>query len=244
MKISGGSYIFTIKLLPALVFLLLLSLTVSLGYWQLNRADEKTQFLELRALRAKAKPLLLSANSAEMLNEMDYRPVLVRGKYDNQHQFLIDNQIVNGKVGFFVMTPFIIEKSNKAVLVNRGWVAAYSSRSILPNIEFLAKQTELSGHINHFPSIGLKLAGAEIPTEGWPAVVQVAETQALVKRLGYPLFGFQLLLNENQADGYHRQWRQLAIMPPEKHIAYAVQWFGLAITLIILFLWLAGEKQQ
>ena len=244
MTVSVGSYDLTIKLLPSLVLILLLSLLISLGYWQLSRANEKKQVMELRDFRAKAPPVLLSANFESVLEKIDYRAVLVRGHYDNNHQFLIDNQIVNGKAGFFVMTPFILEQSNKAVLVNRGWIIANANRSILPVIEFSSDVKELMGHINHFPSVGLKLAGAEIPTQGWPSIVQVAEVEALTKKLGYALFGFQLLLDKNQSNGYYREWQQSKIIPPEKHQAYAAQWFGLAITLIILFLWLASEKSN
>ncbi len=100
----------------------------------------------------------------------------------------------------------------------------------------------LSGRVNSFPSVGIKLAGAEIPTKTWPAVVQVVDVPVLAKILGYPLFSFQLELDPAMQDGFLRIWHPLAIMPPEQHIAYAAQWFGLALTFAVLFFWFNFKK--
>jgi len=53
--------------------------------------------------------------------------------------------------------------------------------------------------------------------------------------LDYPIAGYQLLLDPDAADGFARAW-QPQVMTPEKHIAYAVQWFGLAIALFIIYI--------
>jgi len=65
----------------------------------------------------------------------------------------------------------------------------------------------------------------------------------LAKKLGYALLPFQIELDKNIADGFKREWQTATVMPPEQHIANALQWFGLALTLSILFFWYSFKKQ-
>jgi len=243
MQIQLGPYLFRPALVPGIIVLCLLPLLIALGIWQLHRADEKKALLQQHSQHSYDQRLQLTADTNDDADALRYRQVQVYGKYDSRQQFLIDNQIVHGKVGYFVMTPLILSGGKRAVLVNRGWVALNRDRSHLPDITFDARETTVTGRINHFPSVGYKLPGAEIPTEGWPAVVQVVDRDVLEKRLGYPLFSFQVELDKDQENGYLRDWRTTIFMTPERHIAYALQWFGLAITLVILFIWFSSKKQ-
>ncbi len=244
MQIQLGPYLFRPALVPGIVVLCLLPLLIALGLWQLHRADEKKALLEQRSQRSHDQRLQLTADSHDDGDALRYREVRVAGTYDSRHQFLIDNQIMHGKVGYFVMTPLILQGGTRAVLVNRGWVALNRERANLPDIAFDGHETTVTGRINHFPGVGYKLPGAEIPTEGWPAVVQVVDREVLEKRLGYPLFGFQIELDKDRENGYLRDWRTTIIMTPERHFAYALQWFGLAITLVILFISFSCKKQS
>jgi len=170
--------------------------------------------------------------------------VLVAGRYDEAHQFLIDNQILDGKPGYFVLTPFLIAQEKRAVLVNRGWVPLGEDRKALPDVSIKTEVKRITGRINHFPPVGIKLKGAEIPTEGWSSVVQVVDSRILAARLGYDLYDFQIELDADAAEGYRRQWKTASTIPPEKHLAYAVQWFGLALTLTGLFIWISSRKRS
>ena len=100
------------------------------------------------------------------------------------------------------------------------------------------------GRINHFPAVGIKLKGAEIPTDNWPAMVQVVDSQVLSAKLNYELYDFQIELDADQKEGFQRLWKITTIISPEKHIAYAVQWFGLALTLTALFFWKSSRKSS
>jgi len=114
----------------------------------------------------------------------------------------------------------------------------------LPDVNFKDESIVVSGRINHFPSVGLKLAGAEIPTDSWPSVIQVVDVSVLAKKLAYPLLPFQIELDNNQQSGFKREWQATTVMLPEQHIAYAIQWFALAITLTILFIWYSYKKND
>jgi surfeit locus 1 family protein len=138
----------------------------------------------------------------------------------------------------------VLPEEGKAVLVNRGWIPLNRDRTILPDVPIKAQQTVVTGRINRFPAVGIKLAGAEIPTESWPSVVQVVDSQILAKKLTYPLFPFQIELDKDLPEGYKREWHTSTIMPPEQHTAYAIQWFALALTLTILFFWYTCKKND
>lgn len=230
------------KLIPTIAYICLLLSLLALGNWQLTRSEEKRQLLKLQEQAASAEIINLSATTQGDLNTLRYKKVKVIGHYDVSHQFLIDNQISSGRAGYFVVTPFLLEGGSKAVLVNRGWLPINQNRAVLPEIKFSNIQTAIIGRINYFPSVGIKLAGAEIPTESWPSVVQVVDSSLLAKKLGYPLFEFQVELDKDSADGYQREWQTTTLMLPEQHTAYALQWFALAITLTILFIWYSFKK--
>ncbi|WP_027149649.1 SURF1 family protein [Methylobacter tundripaludum] len=232
------------KIIPTLVYLCLLPMLIALGMWQLDRSEQKRAFLKEQEQALATETLHLSATIEHNTEALRYRNVEVTGRYDVAHQFLIDNQISDGKAGYFVLTPFILTGETKAVLVNRGWIPLNQNRSILPDLQINKAEAIIAGRINHFPSVGIKLAGAEIPTEGWPSVVQVVDSDVLAKKLGYSLFQFQIELAKELPDGYKREWHTSTIMQPEQHTAYAIQWFALALTLTILFIWYSFKNND
>lgn len=241
MKTTVGQSTFKLSFISFLFYLMVMTLLISLGFWQLGRAEEKKVFLEKQKMSEEKEIIDLKFALATNQEDLRYRKIELTGEYDKEHQFLIDNQIVNGQAGYFVMTPLKIHGLNKTVLVNRGWIALNKDRRILPKLSVTTLKTTLRGRINNFPVVGIRLAGAEIPTEGWPSVVQVVDINILSKKLSVSLLPFQIELNADMNNGYVREWKKSTIIPPEKHIAYAIQWFGLAITLTVLFIWFSKK---
>lgn len=232
-----------IKLRWLFAYLGLFTLFLSLGAWQINRANQKQDFLDMEAKRVNEK-VELTAQTSDDAVALRYKPATVVGHFETSTQFLLDNQIDSGKAGYFVFTPFKIQNSNKAILINRGWIPLIEPRASLPNVDFQAeKETVLTGRINTFPSIGLKLDGANVPTKTNPAVVGVIDTQVLAQQLGYELFNFQFELDATAPNGFKREWAVAKIMQPEQHLAYALQWFGLALVLTVIFYFVALKKE-
>ena len=245
MIIKAGRYSIKFEKGPTLAYLCLLPLLLALGTWQLGRSDEKRLFLQQQEQgAASAEIIRLSGGIDSDVEKIRYKKAIATGHYDQTHQFLIDNQISAGKAGYLVLTPFVLQGEAKAVLVNRGWVPLNKDRSVLPDVSIKNEQTVITGRINRFPSVGIKLAGAEIPTDSWPSVTQVVDTDVLAKKLAYPLFPFQMELDKNLPEGFKRDWQTTAVMLPEQHIAYAIQWFALAITLTLLFIWYSFKKND
>ncbi len=216
-------------------FMVVLGLFVNLGLWQLRRADEKKALIAARELRSQDEPLRLTGGAETRPDELRYRRVQVTGDYDADHQFLLDNQVHDQQPGYHVLTPLRIAGGSRAVLVNRGWVPLGVDRAELPDIRIRNRHVQFSGLADHFPEVGLRLKGAEIPGPGWPSVVQVPEPERLAERLGYPVLPYQVLLDSSEEEGYVRVWREIRLAP-EKNQGYALQWFLFAAVAAILYI--------
>ncbi len=233
-----------IKLGWTLAYLGMFTVLLSLGVWQVHRADEKQAYLDLQAQRINQHIDLMNSQPVENIIQIRYKQATITGTYDVAHQFLLDNQIQDSKVGYFVLTPFKLKNTNKAILVNRGWIPLIEPRTTLPDVSLQSQHSEitLTGRVNAFPRVGIKLDGATQPTQTQPAIVQVVDNIVLSKQLGYDLLDFQLELSPDSADGYKRDWNIVIPIPPEKHLAYALQWFGLALVLTVMFIKMALKK--
>ena len=90
-----------------LLALAVLALLLSLGFWQLDRAKQKQQLLDLQADRLLLDPVDLSSIDINEMN-LRYLPVKTIGTLDAEHQILIDNQVRKGQVGYSVLTLSLI----------------------------------------------------------------------------------------------------------------------------------------
>lgn len=215
-------------------FLVVFGLFVRLGLWQIHRADEKQALIDARAERSRDIAIELTGREAS-LEDLRYRRVVVAGRYDADHQFLLDNQINGQQLGFHVLTPLQIADSDRAVLVNRGWRPWGADRERAPDLGIGRVDVRIAGMVERFPAVGLKLKGADIPSPGWPSVVQVAEPERLAERLGYPVLPYQVLLDPTAADGYARDWT-VTPLNPDTNRGYALQWFLFAAVAAVLYI--------
>ena len=225
----------SIPVWAVLLTLISTALFSSLGVWQLGRAEEKrTLFAAFAQGTAEA--------AREGLNGVDatgqrYQLLRLQGHYDTDHQLLLDNMSHAGRPGYHVLTPFITAGGN--VLVNRGWVPADGDRRLLPIIDVSSQPRIVTGRIDRLPRPALRLAPpADDTSLPWPRRMLFPTTEEIAAQTGYPLRDFQLLLNPGEAEGFLREW-QPALMTPETHLGYAIQWFGLATTVVLVFVILA-----
>lgn len=209
-----------------LFFLPLLPITLGLGFWQLQRADQKRELLATYESRRQSAPIPVT--SVDQGSEHLYVRVEVDGVPDTGHQFLLDNRMRNGRPGFEVLTPVALADGTW-VLVNRGWIAAGATRAQLPDIPPLAERVHWVGYLYQVPGKPLILGGDE--AAGWPQVVEQIDRAQLERRLGHPLFTDVVRLEHSP--GLDTTWAMVNL-PPEQHIGYAVQWFAMAAALAIL----------
>jgi surfeit locus 1 family protein len=220
------------------------ALFTGLGRWQWHRADEKRAIAAAFQAGLDAPVTALATQPTASLPR--YAQVGVSGVYDAAHQFLLDNMVVDGQVGYEVLTPLQLA-DGRWLLVNRGWVALPGhGRQRLPVValpEGVARS--LRGRLDTLPVNGLD-SGRAAPsgTEGWPRVTSFPTVAEISASLGHPVEPRQLLLAPGEADGYLRDWKPASEgFPPERHIAYAVQWWGLAALALFLLVFMNLEKK-
>jgi surfeit locus 1 family protein len=223
--------------LPVVLVWVTLAVLVSLGFWQLDRADQKRRLSEDYAKRARSAVVTLGDQRVDV-EAWRFRRVRVAGAFEGAHQYLLDNQVHKGVAGYHVVTPFRLEDGSRVVLVDRGWVPQGADRSQLPSIA-LASSTHrlLDAMVTYFPQPGLRIGLADGGATGWPRVIEYFDLAAMEQQLGADVLPFLLLLDPDEAGGFVREWAPAATrIGPERHEAYAAQWFALAFALLTLYL--------
>jgi cytochrome oxidase assembly protein ShyY1 len=212
---------------------LLLPLLIGLGFWQLQRAAEKEQIDRLWTQRQTQSPRALpSAQTAS--SELAYLRVELRGEFLPERQLLLDNRMRQGRYGLEVLTPLRLAGSNTLVLVNRGWVAGDPSRREMPRVATPAGVQRLEGTIYVSPGTPFAL-GAETDTGPWPRQLLTLDMPAISAMLGESLYPYSVRLDPASAAALDAHW-SIVNNSPEKHRAYALQWFSMAVVLFCLYL--------
>jgi surfeit locus 1 family protein len=232
LKLRIGSRTFAPSWFAIALTLLVVPGLISLGQWQLRRADEK-RALMAEARRGRTQTINLTAANAAQLNR--YQHVNVMGSFDSAHQVLLDNMpSSHGEPGYRVLTPLKL-LDGSMVLVDRGWVSMGVNRKQRPQIDVDGAARELSGMIDELPRPGVRAGDAGIQPGVWPQVLNYPRLLELQQLYGDGLQSRIVLLDAAAADGFERIWQIDLGFSPERHIAYAVQWFGMAITVLIIF---------
>lgn len=210
--------------------LVFLPLTIVLGFWQLQRAEEKRLLLDEYRQRQAAAPVAVTG----LLEGSDhqYRPVLQSGHFDNNRSILLDNRMRQGQPGYEVVTLFQPEGEDFLVAVNRGWLASGLDRALLPRIPPIAGEVKISGYLYRSPGKPFSLA-AEQWQGAWPLLVQNLVIGDLATARGLEIFPWQLRLGPESPGALVTGWPVVNVQP-EKHLGYAVQWFAMAIALAVL----------
>jgi surfeit locus 1 family protein len=232
VSIKIGSRIFAPRAFTTLLTCVLIALLLSLGRWQLRRADEKRQLFDSFAAGMGAtRPIDLETPRLRR-----YQHVQASGHYDQARQILIDNMVNAERAGYFVITPFALSGGGW-VLVNRGWVPLGASRAERPVIPVDAGNRLLRGRADNMPSPGIQMGTKAKLAPPYPVVASFpsrAEIAQLLQESSWTNAADVVLLDPAEPDGYVRNWSAPGL-PPMRHVAYAVQWFALALTLLVIY---------
>jgi surfeit locus 1 family protein len=207
-----------------------LPITVSLALWQLDRADEKRQLLEMYHQRGIAQPVALEAVLDQSGSE--YLRVRVTGTYDNRSPLLLDNRVRRGRPGYEVISPFKTSKG-QWILVNRGWIMGHSDRAVLPKIDDVGGEVTLMGYLYRSPGKQLMLGEDLWQVEVGPKIIQNAAPDVVAEKLKLALFSYSLRLDADVQGALETGWALVSVQPG-KHTGYAVQWTALAVVLMVL----------
>jgi surfeit locus 1 family protein len=218
------------------------ALFVSLGFWQLSRAEQK------RALLAQAsagEASTVAAAPGALATLPRYQRVIVRGRYDGEQQILLDNMYsAQGRPGYRVLTPLQLEESGAWVLIDRGWTAPGATRAQLPAVEVAANTRTVVGRLDELPQPGMRMGDQADLGQGWPRVLHYPTQAQLERVLARPLAPRIVILAEDQPDGYERTSRPLQHVDPGRHVGYAVQWFAFALAAIVIYVVISSRRND
>ncbi len=207
---------------------------VKLGFWQNSRALEKEIRLSKIEQLGSRRPLSLSEVNSLAINEnINDMPVIITGSFAKKIVLLLDNQVNTGQLGYRVYQ--VMTTKEHAVLVNLGWIKGAHKRDELPKIDALKGKYSIRGNVRLI-EVGMQLKEQTFTAEQWPIRIQQVELDKLSLLINKQLLPYAIYLDQHEKIGYIKNWQPI-VMPPEKHRAYAFQWFSLAATWLILMLW-------
>lgn len=215
-------------------------LTASLGAWQLGRAQTKLALEAQMAQQHVLVPLLNSDFDAraelDVPAEWLHRPAVLTGRWVEERTVFLDNRQMDGKVGFFVITPLKLADDGRWLLVQRGWVPRdFMDRSHLPEVFTPLGDITVVGRVASGPARVYEL-GASLPGR----IRQNLLPAEAAQEWSATLFNASLVQTEPDgspaSDGLSRNWPQVA-SGVHKHYGYAFQWLALCTLIIGLYVW-------
>lgn len=228
---------------PTLAVAALLPSMVALGFWQLHRAEEKQTLQEEYDARATG-PAVRIEPRVQRAEDLRFYRVTVRGRYETANQLYIDNRVHQGRPGYHVVTPLRIEDSEVRVLINRGWLPLGPDRAQLPPAPAPAGVQEIAGVATAPSDKPFRLgAEAELRSDG-QTLWQHMDLTRFAAGVRYPVQPVLVLLDpDSVAGGFTREWSRLDAGIAVHH-GYAFQWFMLAATLLVIYLFLGWRRRD
>lgn len=238
---SNNSRSSSTRSLLALVCLgLLMLLFISLGRWQLSRAQERQSLAQQIEQGRQQAPLHIDSQASLDKGAL-WQSVAVHGSWRSELTVLLDNRNFKGKPGYWIATPFVLDEGDLAgssLLVLRGWLARVPGQT--PSVPaapsgFETISGELMERVPRLFELGSSPLPAHLPDpSGTPPVVQNLALEDLRSRIDLPVLP-RVLAQTAPASELQTNWPDPNI-DFEKNRGYALQWFGFA--LIALCAWI------
>jgi surfeit locus 1 family protein len=213
---------------------------LGLGRWQWQRGVDKQLLWEQFELA----PAPVHGRPPDFDSVPRYTRVSFTAHYEPERQFLLDNRMHNGQPGYEVLTPAVLTDGRR-ILVNRGWVAFTGYRDRLPDVSMTGiRFATVSGHLDDLPAAGL--ASGRAPPDNsanWPKVTAFPTHEELEAALGEKISRRVVLLDARVSGygNYARAWSPPGVAPT-RHFSYAIQWWGFAVVLLVLYFGLNFRK--
>lgn len=205
---------------------------VKLGYWQLDRAEQKQRWQQQLEHRINASPLNLSQLQRQLQNEDNpsgFRADITGTAIDKV--LLLDNQVVKGQVGYLAYQPLQLTTQSPWLLIELGFIATGAERAILPQIPRMQGHYHLTGKL--YRREANPLSKDLLPEPGWPSRIQNLHFKQLAELMGHDVLPVVLQPDTIPSINLPRPWQPIP-MPSERHLGYALQWFSLAGALALL----------
>ena len=206
----------------------------SLGLWQIERGQAKTNLLDDFEKKILEKPSYINQKSQK------WDRVYVEGKWDSSKQILIDNVIRRGIAGYKVLTPLRMKETDQLILVDRGWIKQNTFRDQLPDIKLIQIDEVVSG-ILEIPELGLVLSD-DLVSKEWPKISQTKNLGVITNEYDENIFPMILLADPTLKNSLEYIKITPTNMTPIKHYGYSAQWFLMFLVLCFMYVWYGYKR--
>jgi surfeit locus 1 family protein len=222
--------------LPLVVGAFLVIQFAGLGAWQISRGLEK------RATQQTFQAESIYAPWHSGMEVRSFQNLSATGRFNTEHQIVLDNIIINSRYGHYVVTPLETGADEPLLLVNRGWIEKDSNGIDSDRLALPDGEVTIRGRAGSLPKAGYKMGDAIPATQAWPMHAVYPSTEEVTAALGRDVQPFVLLLEHNEDFGFLRHWVP-SEFGPGKHFGYALQWFAMGAVLFGLLVWNYRKKR-
>ncbi|HEY2023249.1 SURF1 family protein [Paraburkholderia sp.] len=231
------------RLIPVLLILLVVVVTVRLGFWQRNRAHQK-EALEAHITQFENAPALPVSAAPVVLKDVEFHRVSARGTFISDKVVYLDNRPHNDQPGFYVVMAFKLADGGY-VLVNRGWLPRnMANRETIAPYKTPQGEVEIEGIARADASRAFELG--HNGSAAHHLIRQNLDVAAYAAETGLPLQSFVIQQTSDTGDGLVRDW-PAPTTGVERNYGYMFQWWGIAAAALGFGLYAArraGRKER
>jgi surfeit locus 1 family protein len=231
MSVTNFKKIFISCFLPYFFLGCTFIILICLGLWQMHRASEKSQILHRFYVQQEQSFREWDSN---LPLPKQFERVLLKGVVRPERLYL-DNQFDQHQVGYDVLVPVEVEK-NKVVLVDMGWIPSLPNRQHLPKVTIDMQQVDWQGTV-YYPQLSSVDLGQFVDLhQGYLYRIERLSMKNVSKVLNRHVYPWVLRLSSESPKELKREWPLIAVTP-QRHHAYALQWFLMALIVFVIILW-------
>ena len=239
---------FRFRLIPFIATLVVAVIGMSLGQWQLRRADQKRAIdvklaqqlaapvvqADMLAMKAPAAAGSISGTAAaEQVESLEFRRLQAKGSFLSEWPIYLDNRPYQGRAGLYVLMPFRLAGSDRVLLVQRGWIPRDPiDRQHVPPLKTPVGELTIEGTLRHATGRVMQLGNAATLRPG--VILQNVDLAEVARATGLPLQPYLIEQTAGPEDGLVRDWPKPS-SGIDRHLGYAFQWFALAATACVFF---------
>jgi cytochrome oxidase assembly protein ShyY1 len=217
---------------------------VRLGLWQLSRAGEKIALQTEYAESLNDAPATLNVVPLAGLEfdqtQIQNRLVILQGHFINEKSVFLVYQTFEDQIGFEIFTPFLNVGTEELVLVSRGWTGAASYDALVSALPDVDGDLEITGQVYVHTSSSLNKTNRLSEDVQWPLQVRYLNMPQIAGLFEEQVFPYVVRLGAGQPGVLVRYWPEVAV-DTSRHFSYALQWFSMAIAVVIVSLILSSN---